>query len=552
MSSATMLRGVPAPWPSSRGKKRALRAPALHASRTDPVVWRGALAWPIAVALLSISAVVYATIAVHTTGTFGALGDEAAHLLHARRVFDSATPGFGQLGQYWPPLFQILELPFAWNDALYRSGWAATIPSALCYLGAVAGAYRLGLELTGTRRSAAIAALAMGANANLLHLSASAMMETSIAMALVWAAATMARFWRTGHFRHVIWAGLASGLAAWAHYGAWGMPLYGGLLVVVVGRRRGWSWRKIEVYAVGYLLAASYPIVIWLGWNYFLQNDPLYFVHFGLTGTAAAAAAAPLLGQPGNPAYAIADYGLAATEVFGPVATAMAVAVLLCALLRRRFVHPVGLTLAAAGFVVTTFTISGGAVGSKALAALVHSTLPGVIDDSNIRYALFLAPFVAASAALLAGRSLLRQVAVALALIGGLLWYSPAVNGIATTSNPGEVRQAELDAAVGDRIATSVHGGRVLMSSIRGGDRLVWRSRLHASEFITEFNGPLWMHARSRPAANVEWVLLAPGSPLGTPAFGRLLEQEGYTEVWSIQALAQRSSYVLFHREPRR
>jgi Dolichyl-phosphate-mannose-protein mannosyltransferase len=509
----------------------------------------GSVAWPISLSLLSLAAVVYACVIVHSGGTFGGLGDEAAHLLHARRVFDSATPGFGQLGQYWPPLYQILELPFAWSDTLYRSGWAATLPSALCYLAAVAGAYRLGFELTGHRRPAAIAGLAMGANPNLLHLSSVAMMESSTVMALVWAGALMARFSRTASFSHVVYAGLAAGVAAWAHYGAWGMPVYGALIVIHVGRRRGWTWSKVRTFVAGFLLAASYPAVVWLGWNYFLQDDPLYFVHFGMAGTATASTPTPLMGQPGNLTFAVADYGLAALDVFGPVATAAAAAVLIAALLRRRFVHPIGMTLAAAGFVVTAFTLAGGAIGSTTFAAITHSTLPSVVDDSNIRYALFLAPFIAGSVAVLAGRSALRQAAVILSLLAGLLWYGPAGIGVVTTSNPGEMKQAELDAVVGDRIAASCTDRRTLISSIRGGDRLIWRSGLHASGFVTEFNGDLFMKARGNPVAfGIDCVVLAPGSSLNSPAFGHVLERQGFAEVWSIEALAQRTSYVLLRR----
>jgi hypothetical protein len=42
-------------------------------------------------------------------------GDAVAHLHIARRVFDSITPGFRQLGSVWLPLPHILLLPFVWN-----------------------------------------------------------------------------------------------------------------------------------------------------------------------------------------------------------------------------------------------------------------------------------------------------------------------------------------------------------------------------------------------------------------------------------------------------
>ena len=45
-------------------------------------------------------------------------GDAEAHLNGARRVFDSQTPGYDQLGPPWLPLLHVLMLPFVRNDSL--------------------------------------------------------------------------------------------------------------------------------------------------------------------------------------------------------------------------------------------------------------------------------------------------------------------------------------------------------------------------------------------------------------------------------------------------
>src|ERR1700761_4678727 len=70
-------------------------------------------------------------------------GDAVAHLHIARRVFDSITPGYRQLGSVWLPLPHILLLPFVANMAWWRSGLAGACVSIPSYVLGCGGIYRL-------------------------------------------------------------------------------------------------------------------------------------------------------------------------------------------------------------------------------------------------------------------------------------------------------------------------------------------------------------------------------------------------------------------------
>src|SRR5271155_4697097 len=70
-------------------------------------------------------------------------GDAEAHIHIARRLFDSHRPGITQLGSVWLPLPHLLMVPFLLVDSWWRSGFAAVIPSAICYLLACLGLYGL-------------------------------------------------------------------------------------------------------------------------------------------------------------------------------------------------------------------------------------------------------------------------------------------------------------------------------------------------------------------------------------------------------------------------
>src|SRR5260370_38460117 len=70
-------------------------------------------------------------------------GDAVAHISIARRVFDSRTPGFLQLGTVWLPLPHLLMLPFLLPRWLWQTGIAGSIPSLIPYVFSVTGIFRL-------------------------------------------------------------------------------------------------------------------------------------------------------------------------------------------------------------------------------------------------------------------------------------------------------------------------------------------------------------------------------------------------------------------------
>src|SRR5258708_31322834 len=85
-----------------------------------------------AAALTAISA--SAVIFFYAHGWLLYYGDAEAHLNIARRILDSQTPGYDQIGSPWLPLPHLLMLPFARVNPWWRSGIAGSIPSAACFV----------------------------------------------------------------------------------------------------------------------------------------------------------------------------------------------------------------------------------------------------------------------------------------------------------------------------------------------------------------------------------------------------------------------------------
>src|SRR5271155_3562701 len=122
-------------------------------------------------------------------------GDAVAHLHIARRVFDSLTPGYRQLGSVWLPLPHILLLPFVWNMGWWRSGLAGACLSIPSYVLGCAGIYRLArmwLPL-----SAALVVVAFyGLNPGLLYMATTAMTEPLFLAQMIWALLLIVQFER--------------------------------------------------------------------------------------------------------------------------------------------------------------------------------------------------------------------------------------------------------------------------------------------------------------------------------------------------------------------
>ena len=60
--------------------------------------------------------------------------DAKGHLVVARRIFDSLTPGWRQIGAVWLPLPHLLNALPSQVDAWYRTGASAILLSMACFV----------------------------------------------------------------------------------------------------------------------------------------------------------------------------------------------------------------------------------------------------------------------------------------------------------------------------------------------------------------------------------------------------------------------------------
>src|SRR4051794_40688472 len=117
--------------------------------------------------------------------------DARAHLVVARRVFDSLTPGWQQVGAVWLPLPHLLNALPVQIDVLYRTGASAIAISIASMALACWAIARLIHRSTGSIAGGVAASALLTLNPDVLYLQSTPMTEpllfgtTFLAVALI-------------------------------------------------------------------------------------------------------------------------------------------------------------------------------------------------------------------------------------------------------------------------------------------------------------------------------------------------------------------------------
>ena len=103
--------------------------------------------------------------------------DAKAHLVVARRIFDSLTPSWEQIGAVWLPLPHVLNAMPVQIDWMYRTGASAIAISIVSFAITTACLSAIVRSLTGSRTGAVLAAALFALNPNVLYLQSTPMTE---------------------------------------------------------------------------------------------------------------------------------------------------------------------------------------------------------------------------------------------------------------------------------------------------------------------------------------------------------------------------------------
>ena len=146
--------------------------------------------------------------------------DARAHLVVARRVFDSLMPGWQQIGGVWLPLPHVLNMLPVQVDAWYRTGASGIAISVLSMAVGVWALATLIQRVTGSLAAGVAGGALLMANPNLLYLQSTPMTEPVLFGATLLALALTAR-WLDDGATNARAPGLALAAACMTRYEAW-------------------------------------------------------------------------------------------------------------------------------------------------------------------------------------------------------------------------------------------------------------------------------------------------------------------------------------------
>ncbi len=468
-----------------------------------------------ALAVLSAAAVWF----VFAQGWTLYYGDAEAHLDIARRIVDSTNAGYSQIGTVWLPLPHWMMLPLVGNDALWRTGLAGAIPSAVCFV--IAGVFLFAaVRLVFGSTAAATAATALFAlNPNALYLGSIPMSESAFWAALI----ALLYFTVRGS---PVPAGIAACAATLVRYDGWFLLPF--VAVYFAVRPRGSTaplairteprtsvsgadkaYRRFSYApAITFSLIAGLGPIYWLAHNYFLNNHPLDFL-FGPYSAFAI--------QRGRPYPGLHNWRLAwlyvttaARLCAGPALTWIGVAGIFAALLKRAF-WPVILLALPPVFYIWSMHSSGGTP--------IHVPVLPPFSFYNTRYGLEALPLLAFGGGALVALFPMRAhscAAAALVLAASLPWLlhpnpSHWVTWEESRVNSEDRRAWTREAA--DYIGPRYRTGSGIFTSPTDLRAIFREAGIPFREIFTEDNGMLWLASVRRPCLYVrhEWAVTQDG-----------------------------------------
>ncbi|MGH9404649.1 MAG: hypothetical protein ACRD3D_02305 [Terriglobia bacterium] len=201
-------------------------------------------------------------------------GDGIAHVEGARRLFDSLTPGYQEIGSVWLPLFHLLAAPLALNDTLWRTGLAGSFVASVAFALSAWFLFRLSFEMNSSGVAAAVTLAFFLISLNVLYVAATPLTEP---LAVLWAVLVvygLFRFQQSGRTRIVVWTAIAAFFGTLTRYDGWSLLPFAALFLLFC-RRRGWKDRLGETLL--FCLIAGLGPALWLAHNAYRFHNPLQF-----------------------------------------------------------------------------------------------------------------------------------------------------------------------------------------------------------------------------------------------------------------------------------
>jgi hypothetical protein len=460
------------------------------------------------IALLLLLIATAGTYFTYTRGVLLAYNDATAHLNTARRIIDSLTPGFVQIGSVWLPLLHILELPFVANYFLWQSGLAGSIISGISFVVGGVFLYKLIAYVTKSFWAGLLGILVYASNVNLLYLQSTPMFEPLLIATAMGSIYFLARWSLEDDEKYLIFASFFTMLATLTRYDGWALFLTTAAFVFLRSLKKGKGW---DGPVILYLSLAGFGIVLWLVYNWLIFGDPLFFSR----GEFSAAAQQDVLylhnalPTKNNLPLSITTYSLSTLLNIGAVTTGLGIWGLLSYLKNnstsiRKYVPLLLLT-------PYVFNIATLYLGQSVI--WLPMVPPYFTTYFNARYGVLMIPAVAFFAGYVSSKNILFKAIIILGTMAQIyLFMNPAVLPL-FGRQIGVITLQDTVSSVNDdtkHASTFLHDhykdGLILASSASS-DAFIFRAGIPLKNFITEGSGHYWKESLKDPSVYPTWIV---------------------------------------------
>lgn len=468
--------------------------------------------WWVALLAIALSIGLFIWYDVH--GYTVAFNDARIRAMISRRVVVSRTPGLAQLGATWLPLEFILELPLIWNNALFRSGIAASFPSMLAYVISAIYLYRTAFLLTSSRWAGWVAAAVLSLNPSLLYMQSTAMSETGSVCALVVSTYYALRLAQTYSAVDIVKCATAVAAGTLIRYENWALAITFVPVIAYIAWRHG-RYALAEAWTILYCLLAFAGCVAWVIYNAVIFHDPLLSFFYGNSNhTYYAGASAAELPARHNVWIAFETYGYTVAQTVGWVIIVMGFLGLVVFILRMRLrstMLPAYLILVPFAFYWLVLYMG---VNTESLPEL------GTGRYYNIRFGLMMIPACALfTAFFVASVPMIRKLKHVLApatlativlmyIIGSTLQtpfvLSEALYGAGSEGRAVGQTQAQW-------LSSHYRGGNVLITYVNDPSMMFFMLTKYGFSdraLITDANGWQFSQALAHPETSVTWIIM--------------------------------------------
>ncbi|MGO9274560.1 MAG: hypothetical protein ACLQOO_30740 [Terriglobia bacterium] len=223
-----------------------------------------------AIALVALVSLAYC----YSQSLINTYGDSIAHMEGARRLFDSQTPGYPEIGTVWLPLFHILAAPLALNGFLWRTGLGGALVSSSAFIVAAWFVFRLALGLNRNAAAAVVALVAFALCPDMDYLAATPLTESLSIMWFVLMVYGLFRFQQGQRLRALSGAAIASFFGTLTRYDLWYVLPFAALFVLLT---KGGGWLDRFKHAALFSVIAGAGPALWLLHNALRFGNVLEF-----------------------------------------------------------------------------------------------------------------------------------------------------------------------------------------------------------------------------------------------------------------------------------